>query len=112
MTATFLLGLRRIASLAVVLLVVSAACGVSPQGLVSTRVIVTAIVVSEDGQRVESIDIRTADGEELTLELSDGIDPAAWSPEHLQGHVGAGQIGIQIGVKYSSDSMVATELFE
>ncbi|MCH7706356.1 MAG: hypothetical protein IIB33_04845 [Chloroflexi bacterium] len=61
---------------------------------------------------MESIDIRTADGEELTLELSDEIDPAAWSPEHLQGHVGAGQLGIQIGVKYRSDNMVATELFE
>ena len=112
MTAAFISVPGRIAALALFLLLVSAACGGSPQGLVSTRVIVTAIVVSEDGQRVESIDIRTADDEELTLELSDGIDPAAWSPEHLQGHVGAGQIGIQIGVKYSSDSMVATELFE
>lgn len=112
MTATSLLALRRSASLALFLLVVSAACGGTSQGLVSARVIVTAVVVSQDGQRAQSIDIRTADGEELTLELSDEIDSAAWSPEHLQGHVGAGQLGIQIGVKYRSDDMVAIELFE
>ena len=56
------------------LIMVSAACGVDPgalisRGPVSTRVIVTDVQVSDDGEKVEYITVRTDDGKELSLRL-------------------------------------------
>lgn len=86
----------------------------SPEEPVSVRFIVTAVDVSEDGKRVESINVRTEGGKELLLKLSTDIDPALWSPQHLQGHVQSGKLGIGIGVTYvdTAEGKVALELFE
>ena len=67
----------------------------------------TAVQVSEGGQRVGSIDVRTEDGKELSLELGEEIDTAFWSPQHLQAHEALGNLGIQIGVTYNPDEQVA-----
>ena len=90
------------------------ACGGSTQEPVSARVIVTNVEVSIDGDRVESITVRTDAGRELPMRLSDGIDPAAWAPAHLQGHQGLGELGVKIGVTYiqTSEGIIVTDLFE
>ncbi len=64
-----------------VLMVVVAACGGNSQEVVAdepvaARVIVKEVQVSPDGGRVESITIRTDDGEDLYLRLGENIDPA------------------------------------
>ena len=64
-----------------VLMVVVAAGGGNSQEVVAdepvaARVIVKEVQVSPDGGRVESITIRTDDGEDLYLRLGENIDPA------------------------------------
>ena len=89
--------------------------GNGSEGPVSVRAIVTAIELSEDGLKVETITIRIDEEDELSLRISDEIDPTVWSPVHLQGHVQLGQgLGFTIGVRYqdSSDQKVAVELSE
>ena len=103
-----------------VLLVLSAACGgdsgsLISQGPVSDRMIVTEVQVSDDGERVEYITVRTDDGEELSMRLGEDIDPEMWMPPHLLSHVGLGKsLGLKIGVTYvrTSESIIATELSE
>ena len=103
-----------------VLIVVVAACGGSSQDSVAdepttARVIVTEVQVSPDGGRVESITIRTDDGNVLHLRLSENIDPTMWEPLHLQSHQGLGEsLGLKIGVTYmqTPQGIVATALYE
>lgn len=104
-----------------VLMVVLVACGGNSQAAVTdepttTRVIVKEVQVSPDGGRVESITIRTDEGEDLYLRLGENIDPAMWEPLHLQSHQGLGEsLGFKIGVTYvrmSDGGLVATELTE
>ena len=81
----------------------------------SARVIVEEIQLSADDQRVEYIMVRTEDGNQLTLRLGDEINPLAWTPQHLQSHVGLGKsLGFTIGVKYieTNEGQVATQLSE
>ena len=97
------------------LISVAGGCGGGSEGPVSGRVIVENIKVSLDGNLVESIMVRTEDGKELTLRLSEEIDPSVWSPQHLQGHVQGGKrLGLTIGVQYleTDEDRVATGLFE
>ena len=102
------------------LIVLSAACGGNPansisQGPVSARVIVTDVQVSDDGEKVEYITVRTEDGKEFSLRLGEDIDPEMWLPPHLLSHVGLGKsLGLKIGVTYISTSgtMIVTELSE
>ncbi len=102
-------------------LVLVVACGGSSETPtsrepVSARVIVTDVQISaDDDNRVESITVVTDDGEELTMRLGEGIEPAMWSPPHLLTHVGLGEtLGIKIGVTYvrTTDSLIATQLSE
>ena len=103
-----------------VLMVVVAACGGNPQEPisdepVSARVIVTEVRLSPDQNRVDSITVRTDDGRELFMHLSDDIDPAMWEPLHLQSHQGLGKsLGLKIGVTYmqTPEGLVATALSE
>ena len=103
-----------------VLMVVVAACGGNPQEPisdepVSARVIVTEVRLSPDQNRVDSITVRTDDGRELFMHLSDDIDPALWEPLHLQSHQGLGKsLGLKIGVTYmqTPEGLVATALSE
>ncbi len=103
-----------------VMLHIAAGCGggsdaLSPTGPVTARVIVTDVQVSADDTRVESITVVTEDGEELTIRLSEGIEPAMWDPPHLLTHVALGEsLGIKIGVTYihTTDSLIATQLLE
>ena len=102
-----------------ILLVALAACGGSeaaaPPEPVSARIIVTDVQVSADGERVESITVRTGDDKELTLRLGDNIDPAIWGRLHLLSHAGLGKsLGLKIGVTYvqTAESLVVTELTE
>ena len=83
-----------------ILMLVVAACGGNSQEPISdepisARVIVTNVELSTDGDRVESITVRTDDGRELPMRLADDIDPAAWAPAHLQSHQGLGELGIK-----------------
>ena len=85
------------------------------EGPISVRAIVTALELSNDGLKVETITIRTEEGDVLSLRISDEIDPTVWSPVHLEGHIQLGQgLGFTIGVRYqeSSDQKVAVELSE
>ncbi len=102
-------------------MVVVAACGGNSQEVVAdepvaVRVPVKEVQVSPDGGRVESITIRTDDGEDLYLRLGENLDPAMWEPLHLQSHQGLGEsLGLKIGVTYvrmSDGGLVATELTE
>jgi len=103
-----------------VLVVVVAACGGNSQDAVtdeptSARVIVTGVQVSPDGDRVESITIRTDEGKDLQMRLGENIDPAMWEPLHLQSHQGLGEsLGLKIGVTYmqTPEGIVATALSE
>ena len=103
-----------------VLMLVLAACGGNPQEPisdepVSARVIVTDVRLSPDQNRVDSITVRTDDGRELSMRLSDDIDPAMWEPLHLQSHQGLGKsLGLKISVTYmqTPDGIVATALSE
>ena len=104
-----------------VLMMVLAACGGSSQDVVAdepttARVIVTEVQVSPDGDRVESITIRTDGGKDLQMRLGENIDPAMWEPLHLQSHQGLDEsLGLKIGVTYvrmSDGELVATELTE
>ena len=103
-----------------ILLVVLAACGrgseaAVPREPVSARVIVTDVQVSADGERVESITVRTDDDKEIAMGLGDKIDPAIWGRLHLLSHAGLGKsLGLKIGVTYveTSESVVAIELTE
>ncbi len=104
-----------------VMLHIAAGCGgssdsPSPTGPVTARVIVTDVHISaDDDNRVESITVVTDDGEELTLRLGEGIEPAMWDPPHLLTHVALGEsLGIKIGVTYihTTDSLIATQLLE
>ena len=103
-----------------VLMMVVAACGGSSQDGVtdeptSARVIVIGVQVSSDGQRVESITIRTDEGKDLQMRLGKNIDPAMWEPLHLQSHQGLGEsLGLKIGVTYmqTPEGIVATALSE
>lgn len=82
---------------------------------VSARVVVKAVTVSSEGDRVESITVLTDDGEELTMPLDDGIDPLIWGPRHLQGHIQIGEtLGFKIGIRYvkTRDGTVVIELNE
>ena len=110
-----------LAGLGSILVVFAVACGSSaPQEPesnepVSARVVVKAIKVSAEGDRVESITVVTDNGKELTLILDDAIDPAMWGPRHLQGHIEAGKtLGFKVGIKYirTRDGNVVTELAE
>ena len=102
------------------LVMISVACGAEapvetvPEGPVTVKVIVTDVQVSDGGERVESMTVRTEDGMELSMRLSDDIDPTLWGPSHLLGHIQAGELGIQIGVTYmrTPDGTIATELSE
>ena len=106
--------------LILVLVVVVAACGGSTQDGVTdepttARVLVTEVQVSSDGDRVESITIRTDEGIDLQMRLGENIDPAMWEPLHLQSHQGLGEsLGLKIGVTYmqTPQGIVATALFE
>ena len=98
-----------------ILLVFAVACGASSQEPVTARVIVTDVQVSVDGKTVESLTVRTDDGEQLTLRLGDDIEPAAWSPSHLLSHADLGEsLGLKIGVTYvhTADSVIAIRLSE
>ncbi len=103
-----------------VLMMAVAACGGSSQDVVAdeptfARVIVTGVQVSADGDRVESITIRTDEGKDLQMRLGENIDPATWEPLHLQSHQGLGEsLGLKIGVTYmqTPEGIVATALFE
>ena len=103
-----------------ILLLVSAACGggseaAVPQEPVLARVIVTDVQASADGERVESITVRTDDDKETAVRLGDNIDPANWGPLHLLSHAGLGKsLGLKIGVTYvqTVESVVAIELTE
>ena len=77
------------------------------------KAIVTSVVVSEDKSRAESITVRI-DEDEVAMRLSEDIDPALWGPQHLLGHVLAGELGITIGVTYvvTSEGVIAIELSE
>ena len=89
--------------------------GNASEGPISVRAIVTAIGLSNDGLKVETITIRTDEGDVLSLRVSDEIDPTVWSPVHLEGHIQLGQgLGFTIGVLYQggSDQKVAVELSE
>ena len=107
-------------SVIAVLLVVWAACGggseaTAPREPVSARVLVMDVQVSADGERVESITVRTDDDKEIAMRLGDNIDPAIWGPLHLLSHAGLGKsLGLKIGVTYveTSESVVAIELTE
>ena len=82
---------------------------------VSARVIVTDVQLSDDGETVESITVRTEDGSEVPMRLSEDIEPNIWGPPHLLGHVQTGKaLGFKIGVTYvqTPDGTVATELSE
>ena len=84
-------------------------------GPTDVRGIVTEVLVSEDGQRVVSIVLRTESGDDLSLALGDGIDPAIWDAKHLEGHLRLGEtLGFTIGVTYTEeeDERVAIELIE
>ena len=80
-------------------------------GPVSVRVLIVDVNVSDDGETVRSITLRTQEGEEFRLRLSDDIDPLVWNPRHLQGHQ---QTRTQIGVTYlqTAEGKVVTELTE
>ena len=101
-----------------VLLVFVAGCGRSSQAPVSDEPIFARGVVKEmrgSSDRTETILVRTDEGKELLLTLSGEIDQAAWSPEHLGGHLRLGELtGGTIGVKYvqKPDGPVAIELSE
>ena len=98
-----------------ILLVVAVACGGSSREPVSARVIVTDVQVSADGKTVESLTVRTDDGEELTMRLGDDIEPAIWGASHLLSHADLGKtLGIKIGVTYvrTTDSVIAIQLSE
>ena len=97
-----------------ILLIVTVACGGNSREPVSARVIVTDVQVSADGKTVESLTVRTDDGEEITMRLGDDIDPAVWGASHLLTHAGLGALGIQIGVTYvrTTESVIATQLSE
>lgn len=103
-----------------ILLIIRAACGGSSKTivyseLVSARVIVTDVQASADNKRVEYITVLMDDGEEITMILGEGIEPAAWDPNHLLAHAGLGEsLGLKIGVTYarSGDSVMATQLSE
>lgn len=87
----------------------------APTGPVSVRVIVTDVQTSADETRVESITVRTDDGEEITMTLGEEIEPAAWDQGHLLTHAALGEsLGIKIGVTYvrTGESVVATQLSE
>ena len=103
-----------------ILLTVLAACGggseaAAPREPVSARVIVTDVQVSADGERVESITVRTDDDKEIAMRLGDNIDLANWGPLHLLSHAGLGKsLGLKIGVTYvqTVESVMAIELTE
>ena len=110
-----------LAGLAWILVVFAVACGSSarqePESNepVSARVVVKAIKVSAEGDRVESITFLTDDGKELTMPLDEGIDPAIWGPRHLQGHIQLGKtLGFKVGIKYiqTRDKNIVIELTE
>ena len=64
---------------------------------------------------MESITVLTDDGNELTMPLDDGIDPAMWGPRHLRGHIQAGKtFGFKIGITYTQtrDGNAVIELTE
>ena len=104
--------------ISLVILVLLTSCGnggIRSEGPISVRAIVTALELSNDGLKVETITIRTDEGDVLSLRISDEIDPTVWSPVHLEGHIQLGQgLGFTIGVQYqdSSDQKVAVELSE
>ena len=79
------------------------------------RVIVTDVGVSADGEIVESITVRTDEGEELSMRLGEAIDLSIWGPAHLLGHMQTGKtLGFKIGVTYlqTPDGTIALELSE
>ena len=100
-----------------VLLLVGTACGGSSETTdssesVSARVIVTDVEVSADDKRVEYITVLTDDGEEITMELGEEIEPAVWSPSHLFSHAGLGKsLSLKIEVAYvrTNGSVTATK---
>ena len=106
--------------LTTILAILPAGCGSSSQEPVSdepsfARVIVTKLQLSTDGGKVDSITVRTDEGENFSVTLGGNIDPAAWSPRHLEGHIQLGEaIGATIGIKYiqTTNGEVAIELTE
>ena len=59
--------------------------------------------------------VRTDEGSELTIRLSEIIDPAGWGPRHLPANAQLGEtLGAKIEVKYvdRSDGKIVTELSE
>ena len=98
-----------------ILLGFAVACGGSSQEPVTARVIVVDVQVAADGKTVESLTVRTDDGEEITMRLGDDIEPAIWGAFHLLSHADLGKnLGIKIGVTYvrTNDSVIATRLSE
>lgn len=92
-----------------------AACAGGPTGPVDVRGVVTEVQVSEDGQRVTSIVLRTESGDVLALALGDRIDPTIWDAKHLEGHLRLGEtLGFTIGVTYTGEEgeRVAIQLIE
>ncbi len=89
--------------------------GLHSDSSTSVRAVVTKVNVSAEGARVVSIAVRTEAGDELTMRLSESIDPALWAPRHLQAHMRLGQtLGATIGIKYiqTPEAKVVTELSE
>ena len=82
LTSVPIANLREIAllgSIPILMLVVVACGSNAPEPIfdepISARVIVTNVELSTDGDRVESITVRTDDGRELPMRLADDIDP-------------------------------------
>ncbi len=103
----------------ILLVHIAGVCGGSSETLnspVSARVIVTDVQISaDDGNKVESITVVTDDGEELTMRLGEGIEPAMWGPPHLLSHAALGEsLGLKIGVTYihTTESLIVTHLLE
>ena len=89
--------------------------GLGSDAPVSARVIIAGVPVSDQDDRVLSITVRTYAGEEMSLRLSDDINPADWDPMHRQGHQGLGEsLGLKIEVTYvrTNESVTATQLSE
>ena len=89
--------------------------GLGSDGPVTARVIIADVKVSDQEDRVLSITVRTDAGEEMSLRLSDDINPADWDPMHLKAHQGLGEsLGLKIGVTYvrTPEGLLATEIIE
>ena len=79
-------------AMASVILMFWSGCGGSSQEPRSdepffSRMVVTEMRLSADGDRVETVNVPTDGGEDLSLSLSQDIDSIAWSAKHISGHI-------------------------